>query len=151
MQVESGGDEALADGIVTGSATLAVRARGLRKVYGRSPALDGIDLDVRRGEFFGLIGPDAVGKSTLLKAIAGVLSVEGEISVFGIDAGTYSGAERAKTHIGFMPQGIGLNLYPELSIDENLDHLAELRLLSSALRDQSKERLLAMTQLAARG
>jgi len=130
-----------------GDTTLAVSARNLRKSYGRNIALDSINLEIRRGEFFGLIGPDAVGKSTLLKAIAGVLHVAGDLSIFGVEAASAAGAERAKTRIGFMPQGIGLNLYPELSIDENLDYLAELRLLPSALRLESKARLLAMTQL----
>jgi ABC-type multidrug transport system ATPase subunit len=131
-----------------GAESLAIRARGLERSYGHRVALAGIDLEVRRGEFFGLIGPDGAGKSTLLKALAGVLEVDGELRVLGHDLAREEGAERAKVSIGFMPQGLGLNLYPELSIDENLDYLADLRLLSRGAREASKERLLAMTQLA---
>jgi drug efflux transport system ATP-binding protein len=125
----------------------AVRARGLTKRFGSLRALDAIDLNVRRGELFGLIGPDGVGKSTLLKAVAGVMRFEGELEVLGRDMRLERQAEDAKADIGFMPQGLGLNLYPELSIDENLDYLAELRLIAPALRDASKARLFAMTRL----
>lgn len=125
----------------------AVAARALARRFGAATALAGIDLTVRRGEFFGLIGPDGVGKSTLLKAMAGVLSVEGLLSVLGEDLMSSAGAERAKARIGFLPQGIGLNLYPELSVDENLDYLADLRMLPPQRRDRSKAQLLAMTRL----
>ena len=125
----------------------AVAARALTRRFGAATALAGIDLTVRRGEFFGLIGPDGVGKSTLLKAMAGVLSVEGLLSVLGEDLMSSAGAERAKARIGFLPQGIGLNLYPELSVDENLDYLADLRMLPPQRRDRSKAQLLAMTRL----
>jgi drug efflux transport system ATP-binding protein len=125
----------------------AVRARGLTKRFGGLRALDAIDLGVRRGELFGLIGPDGVGKSTLLKAVAGVMRFEGELEVLGRDMRIERQTEDAKAEIGFMPQGLGLNLYPELSIDENLDYLAELRLIAPALRDASKARLFAMTRL----
>jgi drug efflux transport system ATP-binding protein len=127
--------------------TMAVQARGVSKRFGRTLALDGIDLDIRRGEFFGLIGPDGVGKSTLLKAIAGLTRVEGRLTVMGNDTRTEAGSERAKARTGFMPQGLGLNLYPELSVEENLDYLAELRLVPPAERERIKTRLLAMTQL----
>ncbi len=131
---------------VSGSA-LAVRVRQLSKCFGRTTVLCGVDLDIYRGQFFGLIGPDGSGKSTLLKAIAGVLRVDGELVVLGESVQNVAAAERAKTCIGFMPQGLGLNLYPELSVDENLNYLAGLRLLPARVRDASKNRLLAMTHL----
>src|SRR5271155_3602573 len=65
--------------------TLAVSARRISKPFGGTTALMSVDLDIAKGEFFGLIGPDGVGKSTLLKAIAGVLRVGGDFSVFGIE------------------------------------------------------------------
>ncbi len=129
------------------NARSAVRACDLARHFGNTVALAGINLEVPRGEFFGLIGPDGVGKSSLLKAIAGLIRVDGELKVLGNDMRFEAGAERAKARIGFMPQGLGLNLYPELSIDENLDYLAELRQLSAALLAASKARLLAMTHL----
>jgi ABC-type multidrug transport system ATPase subunit len=126
---------------------LVVRARGVSKRFRTTAALAGVDLDVHRGQFFGLIGPDGAGKSTLLKAIAGVLCVGGDLVVLGEAMRSGAAAERAKLRIGFMPQGLGLNLYPELTIDENLDYLADLRLLPSRVRQASKAQLLAMTQL----
>ncbi len=126
---------------------LAVCARGVARHFGNAVALAGIDLEVARGEFFGVIGPDGVGKSSLLKAIAGLIRADGELEVFENDMRLEASAERAKARIGFMPQGLGLNLYPELSIDENLDYLAELRQLPAGVRAESKERLLAMTHL----
>ncbi len=126
---------------------LVVRARGVAKRFGATAALASVDLDVPCGQFFGLIGPDGAGKSTLLKALAGVLRVEGEITVLGERMQNAAAAERAKTRIGFMPQGLGLNLYQELTIDENLDYLASLRLLPAHVREASKARLLAMMQL----
>ena len=128
--------------------SLAVYARRLAKRFGPTLALGGVDLDIPRGQFFGLIGPDGAGKSTMLKAIAGVMRFDGELTVLGQDMHSAVATERAKTRIGFMPQGIGLNLYPELSVDETLDYLADLRLLPPAVRDASKLRLLGMTQLA---
>lgn len=134
-------------GVLFEGESLAVRARGVTKKFGATTALTGIDLDIRRGEFFGLIGPDGAGKSTLLKAIAGVLRFDGELVVLGYDVRSAAGAERAKASLGFMPQGIGLNLYPELSIDENLNYLADLRLLPRKVREASTARLLEMTRL----
>lgn len=125
----------------------AVRARRLAKRFGKVCALDAIDLDIRRGEFFGLIGPDGVGKSTLLKALAGVMRFDGALEVLGRDMRRERRAESAKGEIGFMPQGLGLNLYPELSIDENLNYLADLRLMTPAAREASKARLLEITRL----
>jgi ABC-2 type transport system ATP-binding protein len=128
---------------------LVVRCRDVAKRYGATTALAGLNLDIPRGQFFGLIGPDGAGKSTLLKAIAGVLRFDGDLVVLGETMRSAAAAERAKARIGFMPQGLGLNLYPELTIDENLDYLANLRLLPARAREASKAQLLAMTQLEA--
>jgi ABC-2 type transport system ATP-binding protein len=122
---------------------------GLRKRYGRRTAVDGIDLDLRRGELFGLIGPDGAGKSSVMKAIAGVLAHDaGTIEVFGVLVDSERAAERIKGRIGFMPQGLGLNLYPELSVEENVDYFARLRLVPEPELAARKEQLLAMTRLA---
>jgi ABC-2 type transport system ATP-binding protein len=64
----------------------ALDVRGLRKQFDR-PAVDGLDLTVRRGEFYGLLGPNGAGKTTTLRMVAGLLKPDaGSISVFGIDA-----------------------------------------------------------------
>jgi len=122
--------------------------RGFTKRYGKVEAVRGLDLSVAQGEIFGLIGPDGAGKSSLLKAVAGVLSYEGgEVRVFGLPVLTEAGAEAAKAHLGFMPQGLGKNLYGDLSIEENIDFFAKLRLVPAEALRARKERLLAMTRL----
>jgi ABC-2 type transport system ATP-binding protein len=64
----------------------ALDVRGLRKQFDR-PAVDGLDLTVRKGEFYGLLGPNGAGKTTTLRMVAGLLKPDaGSISVFGIDA-----------------------------------------------------------------
>jgi ABC-2 type transport system ATP-binding protein len=65
-----------------------VRARGLRKTYGPTKALDGLDLDLMSGKIMGLIGPNGSGKTTLLKCILGLAPVEGELSVLGLNPRT---------------------------------------------------------------
>lgn len=125
-----------------------VRVSGFVKRYKRHVVVQGVDLEVRRGEIYGLIGPDGSGKSSLMKAIAGVLSYEaGEVEVFGIRVDSERAAEQVKQRIGFLPQGLGLNLYPELSVEENIDFFARLRLVPEAELRERKARLLAMTRL----
>ena len=112
-----------------------VRVSGFVKRYKKHEAAQGLDLEVRRGEIYGLIGPDGSGKSSLMKAIAGVLSYEaGAVEVFGVPVDSERAAEQVKQRIGFLPQGLGLNLYPELSVEENIDFFARLRLVSSIAR-----------------
>ena len=70
----------------TGATDAAVRIRGLRKVYGNAPAVDGIDLDIARGETFALLGPNGAGKSTTVEILEGYrLRTDGEVRVLGID------------------------------------------------------------------
>ncbi|HET6674725.1 MAG TPA: ATP-binding cassette domain-containing protein [Nitrospiraceae bacterium] len=125
-----------------------VRVTGFVKRYKKQPAVDGVDLVIRRGEIYGLIGPDGAGKSSLMKAIAGVLSYEGgAIEVFGTVVDSERAAERTKHRIGFLPQGLGLNLYPDLSVEENIDFFARLRLVPEKELAERKARLLTMTRL----
>src|SRR3954470_4817390 len=65
-----------------------IEARGLRKTYGRTVALDGLDLRVEEGRILGLIGPNGAGKSTALSAILGLTPYEGELKVLGRDPWT---------------------------------------------------------------
>ena len=127
----------------------AVVIRGLRKRYGRIEALGGLDLEIPKGEIFGLIGPDGAGKSSLLKIIAGVLSHdEGQVIVLSQPLASEEDAEAIKGRLGFMPQGLGLHLYPELTVEENLRFFAELRLVPEKEYYRRRERLLAITRLA---
>jgi len=126
-----------------------VRITGFRKSYGRTVAVNGADLAVEPGEIYGLIGPDGAGKSTLMKAVAGVLAYDsGLVTVFGTDVVSERTAETIKPRIGFMPQGLGLNLYPELSIEENIRFFGRLRLVPGTVLEERKENLLAITRLS---
>src|SRR5215216_6219610 len=62
-----------------------IEARGLRKVFGKTVALDGIDLRVPEGRILGIIGPNGAGKTTLLNTLLGLTSYEGELNVLGRD------------------------------------------------------------------
>ncbi|GKS63623.1 ABC transporter ATP-binding protein [Nitrospira sp.] len=125
-----------------------VKVSGFLKRYKKDVAVDGVELEIRRGEIYGLIGPDGSGKSSLMKAIAGVLAYDaGAVDVFGARIDSERAAERIKPNIGFLPQGLGLNLYPELSIEENIDFFAQLRLVPDRDLAERKSKLLAMTRL----
>lgn len=127
---------------------VAVEVRDFHKRYRDVSAVSGINLSVNQGEMVGLLGPDGAGKSSLMKALAGIMSYEaGSIDVLGIRLDSETAAEQVKHRIGFMPQGLGLNLYPELTVEENIDFFAELRLVPKATLKQRKQRLLAMTRL----
>lgn len=125
-----------------------VRLSQFVKRYNRHVAVQGVDLEIHRSEIYGLIGPDGAGKSSLMKAIAGVLTYdEGTVEVFGLTVDSERAAEQVKQRIGFLPQGLGLNLYPDLSVEENIDFFARLRLVPEDALVERKQRLLAMTRL----
>ena len=135
-------------GLSTQHLDTIVKVSGFVKRYKMHVAVDGVDLDVRKGEIYGLIGPDGSGKSSLMKAIAGVLTYDGgTVEVFGTIVDSERAAERVKQRIGFLPQGLGLNLYPDLSVEENIDFFARLRLVPEYDLLERKARLLAMTRL----
>ena len=125
-----------------------VRVSQFVKRYKKHVAVQGVDLEIKRGELYGLIGPDGAGKSSVMKAIAGVLSYEGgTVEVFRTTVDSERSAEQVKSKIGFLPQGLGLNLYPDLSVEENIDFFARLRLVPETELIERKTRLLAMTRL----
>jgi len=129
--------------------TALIEISGFGKRYRHAVAVRDLTLRVQRGQLYGLIGADGAGKSSLMKAVAGVLSFEeGHLRVFGIELDSERAAEPLKARLGFMPQGLGLNLYPELSVEENIDFFARLRLVAPAALHPRKEALLAMTRLA---
>ena len=125
-----------------------INIAGFCKSYKKKLAVNAVDLTVQRGEIYGLIGPDGAGKSSLMKAIAGVLSFEqGTLDVLGVTVDSEAAAEKIKGRLGFMPQGLGLNLYGDLSVEENIDFFAQLRQVSPGQLAERKEKLLAMTRL----
>ena len=135
--------------IAEGVAGPVIALDGFGKRYGRIVAAREVSLCVERGQLYGLIGADGAGKSSLMKAVAGVLSYdEGAVRVFGTRIDSERAAEGVKARLGFMPQGLGLNLYPDLSIEENVDFFARLRLVPRSEARPRMEQLLAMTRLA---
>ncbi|MEA1890562.1 MAG: ATP-binding cassette domain-containing protein [Pseudomonadota bacterium] len=130
------------------TAARIVQVRDFHKRYRKQMAVDGVDLEIQRGEIYGLIGPDGAGKSSLMKAIAGVLAFEsGSLEVFGTQVDSERTAELVKGRLGFMPQGLGLNLYRDLSVEENIDFFAQLRQVPAEALAERKRKLLAMTRL----
>ncbi len=120
---------------------------GLR--YGAVRALAGIDLELPAGQLLGLIGPDGVGKSSLLALIAGARAVQtGRIEVLGGDMADARHRRRVCPRIAYMPQGLGKNLYPTLSIFENLDFFGSLFGHGRAARAARIRELTAATGLA---
>jgi ribosome-dependent ATPase len=98
----------------------------------------------------GFIGPDGTGKSTLLGLISGAVKIqEGTIEVLGGDMAERSHRERVCPSIAYMPQGLGKNLYPTLSVNENLDFFGRLFGLMGRERKEHIEELLASTGLKA--
>ena len=95
--------------------------------YGDVMALDGIDLDIPAGRMVGLIDPDGVGKSSLLALLAGVRIIQqGTVEVLGGDMANKGHRLKVGPLIAYMPQGLGKNLYPTLSVEENLQFFARL-------------------------
>ena len=116
--------------------------------YGRTIALDKVDLDIPAGRLVGLIGPDGVGKSTLLSLISGARRVQsGRVTVLGGDIADPRHRAAACGRIAFMPQGLGRNLYPTLSVAENIDFFGRLFGHGPAARHQRAQALLAATGL----
>ena len=117
--------------------------------YGKTLALDDLSLTLPRGLTVGLIGPDGVGKSTLLALIAGVRRIQsGELHVLGGDMRQPADRLALSHRIAYMPQGLGRNLYPTLSVYENIDFHARLFGLPAGERRARIRRLLDATGLA---
>lgn len=108
-------------------ATRVARMEDVGIAYGPVRALDDVTLDVPAGCVVGLIGPDGVGKSTLLALLAGARRMQrGRIDVLGGDMASSSHRARVCPRIAYMPQGLGKNLYPTLSVEENLQFFGRL-------------------------
>jgi ribosome-dependent ATPase len=104
-----------------------VSISSLEQRYGKTTALNKVTLDVPAGCMVGLIGPDGVGKSTLLSIIAGARAIQnGQVTVLGGDIANTAHRTAICPNIAYMPQGLGKNLYPTLSVEENLQFFARL-------------------------
>src|SRR5512138_238940 len=122
----------------------AVLLRNVTKRFGATAALDRLTFDVRRGEMFGLIGPDGAGKTTAIRVMCGLLRADdGEVTVLGRDPRRN---HRALTDVvGYLSQRF--SLYGDLSIDENIAFFAEIHGVTD-FRER-RERLLDLTRLTA--
>ena len=125
-----------------------VKVEKLSQRYGKAVALADVDLEIPANKMIGLIGPDGVGKSTLLGIIAGVRKMQsGKATVLGgnIDDAKFRTAVSAR--IAYLPQGLGKNLYPTLSIFENADFFGRLFGQSREEREQRITELFTSTDL----
>lgn len=104
-----------------------IRAVDISHTYRGTTALDGVSLRVPKGRMVGILGADGVGKSTLLGLIAGARKLQtGRLEVLSGDMTSAAHRRMVGPRIAFMPQGLGRNLYQELSIFENLDFFGKL-------------------------
>jgi ribosome-dependent ATPase len=127
----------------------AARLRELGLCYGKVRALHAITLDLPAGCIIGVIGPDGVGKSSLFSLIAGARATQsGSIEVLGGNMADARQRTARLPRIAYMPQGLGKNLYPTLSVFENVDFFARLFGQGRAERERRIGELLAATGLA---
>ncbi len=109
-------------------------------------AVDDVSLEVEEGRIFGLVGPDGAGKSTLVHVAGGILGVDsGSAVVLGVDV--LRDPEAVRSQVGLLPQGLGLILAGELSVEENLDYAAEVNGVSKSERTRLKKELLEAARL----
>jgi ABC-2 type transport system ATP-binding protein len=122
-----------------------IRAQGLRKMYGKRAALDGLSLSVAQGQLYGLAGPNGAGKTTLIRTLCGLLRPdEGEANLLGWKMPS----RRVRSQLGYMPQDFAV--YNDLSVMQNLEFFGQLYSLKrSQVRERAKE-LLDLVQLSDR-
>ncbi len=137
------------------SARLAVarlhvaRLQGVRLRYRKTLALDDINLELPAGCMVGFIGPDGVGKSSLFSLLAGARRIqEGTVEVLGGGMADPGHRRRVCPRIAYMPQGLGKNLYPTLSVFENVEFFARLFGQGGSERERRINDLLKSTGLA---
>jgi ABC-2 type transport system ATP-binding protein len=117
--------------------SFAISTRALTKRYGALEAVRGIDLDVRAGEIFGLIGPDGAGKTSTFQILGGVMEASsGSATLLG------QPARLAREHVGYLTQAF--SLYPDLSVAENLQYVGALRRVPRAQIEERGRRYLTM-------
>lgn len=122
-----------------------VRTENLCRSFGETRAVDDLNLTVKRGELFGIVGPDGAGKTTALRILAGILMPSsGNAWVDGISV--RDDPESIKEHIAYMPQRFGL--YGDLTVLENLLFYADLFRVPQKIRRDRIERLFAFSRLA---
>ncbi len=123
---------------------IAIEVKGLGRAFGDMWAVRGLDLEVRRGEIFGLVGPDGAGKTTTMRMLTGILAAsEGKATVAGFSI--EDGDEEIKARISYMSQRFGL--YGDLTVEENLRFYADLYEVPRRDREPLEEKLLGFSNL----
>ncbi|HVO32602.1 MAG TPA: ATP-binding cassette domain-containing protein, partial [Elusimicrobiota bacterium] len=131
-----------------GNGQTVARIADLAHSYGKKVALDHITVDIPANCMVGILGPDGVGKSTLMGIIAGVRKLQsGQADVLGGDINSLSHRNAVCPRIAYMPQGLGKNLYMTLSVFENLDFFGRLFGQDKPERDRRIDDLTASTGL----
>jgi ribosome-dependent ATPase len=130
------------------SGTAIARLEGITQAYAKVVALDAVTLVIPAGCMVGLIGPDGAGKSSLLALIAGARYIQsGKAYVLGGNIADSTHRATICPRIAYMPQGLGKNLYPDLSIRENIEFFSRLFGQSRSERERRIAELLAATGL----
>lgn len=123
----------------------AIRTEKLCKDFERVKAVESLDLEVKRGELFGLVGPDGAGKTTTMRMLAGIMDpTSGCAWVDGISI--VEDPEGVKEHLAYMPQRFGL--YQDLTVIENLIFYADLFRVPKRVRPERTEKLLGFSRLS---
>jgi len=121
-----------------------IETHDLTRKFKNVTAVNGLDLSIRRGEIFGLVGPDGAGKTTTIRLLAAIMDpTTGSAMVAGFD--TVKQAEEIKKRIGYMAQRF--NLYGDLTVLENLNFFADIFGVRGDERQERIERLLAFARL----
>lgn len=123
-----------------------ITLKNISKYYKKNLALDQISLQIKTNQIYGFIGPDGAGKSSLMYIIAGICKPSsGTVQVLGENVLKHP--EIIKKQIGFMPQGLGLTLSQELTVEENINYFGAINLVPKDQLEIRKKELLAVTQL----
>lgn len=119
---------------------ITIQIRKLYKHYGKTSAIRGINLTIRRGELFGFIGPDSAGKTSTFNILGGVMeATAGDARILNLPA------RAARNYIGYLTQQF--SLYPDLSVEENITYSAGLRLVPESQLAMRRDKYLTLMQL----
>jgi ribosome-dependent ATPase len=135
---------------VSDTSVAVTQLQDVTHMYGATVAVDAVTLKIAAGKMIGFIGPDGTGKSTLLGLIAGARKMQkGSIEVLGGSMADRRHRKSICPRVAYMPQGLGTNLYPTLSVDENINFFGRLFGLGQTERKAHMNELLASTGLDA--
>jgi ABC-2 type transport system ATP-binding protein len=126
---------------------LAIETGGLTRYFGTVRAVDGLDLQVEAGKFYGFLGPNGAGKSTTIKMLTGLLApTSGTMRILGVDLADADAGREIKRRIGVVPENLGL--FDNLTAREYLTFIGRMYLLPPATVRERCQELLVMMDLA---